>query len=201
MADVKVSNALLSVSDKTELVPFVEGLKAIGIALMSTGGTHRLLTENELSVQEVADYTGFPEMMDGRVKTLHPRVHGGLLGRRDQDQGVMRNHNITPIDLLVVNLYPFEETVAAPDCTFADAIENIDIGGPAMLRSAAKNMKSVAVVVDVADYEAVLEELAGNDSQLSDGTRFRLAVKAFQHVAHYDAAIADYLAGATSENL
>ena len=201
MADVKVSNALLSVSDKTELVSFAEGLKAIGIALMSTGGTHRLLTENDLSVQEVADYTGFPEMMDGRVKTLHPRVHGGLLGRRDQDQGVMRNHNITPIDLLVVNLYPFKETVAAPDCTFADAIENIDIGGPAMLRSAAKKMKSVAVVVDVADYEVVLEELAVNHSQLSDGTRFRLAVKAFQHVAHYDAAIADYLTGSTSENL
>ncbi len=201
MADVKVSNALISVSNKTKLVPFVEGLKAIGIALMSTGGTHRLLTENDLSVQEVADYTGFPEMMDGRVKTLHPRVHGGLLGRRDQDQGVMRNHNITPIDLLVVNLYPFKETVAAPDCTFADAIENIDIGGPAMLRSAAKNMKSVAVVVDVSDYEVVLEELAGNHRQLSDRTRFRLAVKAFQHVAHYDAAIADYLTDATSENL
>ncbi len=201
MADVKVSNALLSVSDKTELVSFAEGLKAIGIALMSTGGTHRLLTENELSAREVADYTGFPEMMDGRVKTLHPRVHGGLLGRRDQDQDVMRSHDITPIDLLVVNLYPFEKTVAAPDCSFADAIENIDIGGPAMLRSAAKNMKSVTVVVDVADYEPVLEELVNNDGQLSDETRFRLAVKAFQHVAHYDAAIADYLAGTTSENL
>jgi len=201
LADVKVSNALLSVSDKSELVPFAEGLNVIGIGLMSTGGTHSLLTESKLPVQEVADYTGFPEMMDGRVKTLHPKVHGGLLGRRDQDQEVMQTHNIRPIDLLVVNLYPFEKRVASPDCSFAEAIENIDIGGPAMLRSAAKNMKSVAVVVDVADYKSLLEELVSNDGQLSNETRFGLAVKAFQHVAHYDAAIADYLAGVTSENL
>ena len=139
--------------------------------------------------------------MDGRVKTLHPKIHGGLLGRRGQDGEIMRFHNINPIDLLVVNLYPFETTVAAQDCTLEKAIENIDIGGPAMLRSAAKNMESVAVVVDTADYDEIIEELFKNDSSLSYQTRFRLAVKAFEHVAAYDSAIANYLANAERENL
>jgi len=195
MISVKVKQALISVSDKTGLDGFAEGLSNLGINMLSTGGTHRLLTEQGLQVEEVAQYTGFPEMMDGRVKTLHPKIHGGLLGRRDQDQEVMDKHAITPIDLLVVNLYPFEETVANPDCSLQDAIENIDIGGPAMLRSAAKNMQSVAVVVDNDDYAGVLEELNKHDGCLTGETRFTLAVKAFSHVAHYDAAIAEYLTG------
>ena len=195
MTSVKVNQALISVSDKTGLDEFAQGLSNLGINILSTGGTHRLLTEQGLQVEEVAQYTGFPEMMDGRVKTLHPKIHGGLLGRRDQDQEVMTKHAITPIDLLVVNLYPFEETVANPDCSLQDAIENIDIGGPAMLRSAAKNMQSVAVVVDNDDYAGVLEELDKHDGCLSGETRFSLAVKAFSHVAHYDAAIAEYLTG------
>jgi|TARA_B110000263_G_C15262627_1_gene489566 phosphoribosylaminoimidazolecarboxamide formyltransferase/IMP cyclohydrolase len=195
MTSVKVNQALISVSDKTGLDEFAKGLSNLGINMLSTGGTHRLLTEQGLQVEEVAEYTGFPEMMDGRVKTLHPKIHGGLLGRRGQDQEVMDRHAITPIDLLVVNLYPFEETVADPDCTLQDAIENIDIGGPAMLRSAAKNMQSVAVVVDIDDYAGVLDELKKHDGCLTGETRFTLAVKAFSHVAHYDAAIEIYLTG------
>jgi|TARA_B110000196_G_scaffold313969_1_gene321433 phosphoribosylaminoimidazolecarboxamide formyltransferase/IMP cyclohydrolase len=195
MTSVKVNQALISVSDKTGLDEFAKGLFNLGINILSTGGTHRLLAEQGLLVEEVAQYTGFPEMMNGRVKTLHPKIHGGLLGRRDQDQEVMAKHAITPIDLLVVNLYPFEETVANPDCSLQDAIENIDIGGPAMLRSAAKNMQSVTVVVDNDDYAKVLEELNKHDGCLSGETRFTLAVKAFSHVAHYDAAIAEYLTG------
>ena len=193
MTSVKVNNALLSVSDKSGLVQFATGLDALAITLMSTGGTHKLLVDRGLTVQEVAAYTGFPEMMDGRVKTLHPKIHGGLLGRRGQDQDVMKAHEITPIDLLVVNLYPFEQTVSDPDCTFADAIENIDIGGPAMLRSAAKNMASVAVIVDVDDYPWVLAELQEKQGRLSETTRFNLGTKAFQRVAEYDDAIARYL--------
>ncbi len=171
-----------------------EGLAAQGINLMSTGGTWRELNQAGLEAREVSDYTGYPEMMDGRVKTLHPRVHGGLLGRRSKDTDVMAQHGIEPIDLLVVNLYPFEATVARPECTVEEAIENIDIGGPAMLRSAAKNMADVAVIVDVSDYATVLAELQDNDGALSDETRFILARKAFAHVARYDVAIADYLA-------
>jgi len=195
MTSVKVNHALISVSDKTGLGELAKGLADLGVEMLSTGGTHRLLTEQGLKVGEVAQYTGFPEMMDGRVKTLHPKIHGGLLGRRDQDQEVMARHDISPIDLLVVNLYPFEATVADPACTLQEAIENIDIGGPAMLRSAAKNMHSVAVVVDIDDYSAVLEELEENEGCLTGETRFSLAVKAFSHVAHYDAAIEKYLMG------
>lgn len=186
--------ALLSVSDKTGIVEFARELQKQGIELLSTGGTARLLMEQGLKVIEVADYTGFPEMMDGRVKTLHPKVHGGLLGRRGVDDAVMADNGILPIDLLVVNLYPFEQTVARPDCTLTDAIENIDIGGPAMLRAAAKNHDGVAVVTAPADYAAVLEEL-GARGGLSRATRFRLAVHAFEHTARYDGAIANYLGG------
>lgn len=198
MENITVRNALISVSDKSGLLEFTRGLADFGTEILSTGGTYKLLNEVGARVREVSEYTGFPEMMDGRVKTLHPKVHGGLLGRRDADRqgmdaAVMEDHGIVPIDLLVVNLYPFEETVAAPDCDLATAIENIDIGGPAMLRSAAKNFASVAVVVDVDDYPAIIDELRANDGRISRDTRFRLAVKAFEHVAAYDAAIANYL--------
>lgn len=193
----KVRNALISVSDKEGLVDFARGLSDLGVRILSTGGTCRLLKESDIPVQEVSDYTGFPEMMDGRVKTLHPKIHGGLLGRRDIDAGIMKDHGIEPIDLLVVNLYPFEETVAREDCDLATAIENIDIGGPAMLRSAAKNFVDVAVVVDPGDYEAVLGKLHASEGALSRDERFRFAVKAFDHVAAYDAAIANYLGART----
>ncbi len=188
-----IRRALLSVSDKQGLVPFARALAARGVALLSTGGTHRALTEAGLTVREVADYTGFPEMMDGRVKTLHPRVHGGLLGRRGTDDAVMVAHGIDPIDLVVINLYPFAATVARSDATRADAIENIDIGGPAMVRSAAKNHADVLVVVDPADYDAVLAhvEMGGGATALEFRARF--AAKAFAHTARYDAAVAEYL--------
>ena len=186
-----VRRALISVSDKTGIVEFARGLQARGVELLSTGGTARLLAEQGLEVTEVADYTQFPEMMDGRVKTLHPKVHGGLLGRRGIDDAVMAQHGILPIDLLAVNLYPFEQTIARPGCTLAEAIENIDIGGPAMVRAAAKNHDGVAVATVPADYDAVLAEL--DRGGLSRATRFRLAVRAFEHTARYDGAIANYL--------
>ena len=198
MANYKINTALLSVSDKSGLVAFAQALAGHKVQMLSTGGTHKLLQAEALAVQEVADYTGFPEMMDGRVKTLHPAIHGGLLGRREadglgQDVAVMAAHGIRAIDLVVVNLYPFEATIKRPGSTFAEAIENIDIGGPAMLRSAAKNFASVTVVVDVADYGPVLAEMARLDGCISYATRFRLAVKTFEHVARYDAAISNYL--------
>lgn len=199
MTDFRVRTALASVSDKRDLSAFATALASHDVHVLSTGGTFKLLSDvGGLSVQEVSVYTGLPEMMDGRVKTLHPKVHGGLLGRLDADgsgidAGVMEEHQIRAIDLVVVNLYPFEETVAKPDVTFAEAIENIDIGGPAMLRSAAKNHARVAVVVDPADYKAVASELAATGGMLSAKTRFALAVKAFSHVADYDVAIANYL--------
>ncbi len=199
VTSVRINNALISVSDKSGLLKIAEGLAALDVHLMSTGGTWQYLMDNGLEVQEVADYTGSPEMMDGRVKTLHPKIHGGLLGRRGQDDEVMRSRKVSPIDLLIVNLYPFEQTVADPGSTLSDAIENIDIGGPAMLRSAAKNMESVAVIVDVNDYKPVLDELNANGGALGKETRFQLGVKAFEHVARYDAAIANYL-GAITEN-
>lgn len=186
-----VRRALLSVSDKSGITEFARALDQRGVELVSTGGTARRLADSGLPVTEIADYTGFPEIMDGRVKTLHPRVHGGLLGRRDSDAAVMEDNDIPPIDLLVVNLYPFEATVADPDCSLADAVENIDIGGPAMLRAGAKNHAGVGVVTDPADYEAVL---AGIDAGgLSSELRFRLARRAFEHTARYEAAIANYL--------
>lgn len=187
-----VRRALLSVSDKTGIVEFASALQELGVELLSTGGTAKLLAEQGLQVTEVSAYTGFPEIMDGRVKTLHPKVHGGLLGRRGLDDAVMAANDILPIDLLAVNLYPFEETVARPGCSLAEAIENIDIGGPAMVRAAAKNYEGVAVVTSPADYAAVVEELRSHGG-LSRATRYRLAVAAFAHTAHYDGAIANYL--------
>ena len=190
-----VTQALLSVSDKTGLVAFAQGLSRLGVRLLSTGGTARALAEAGLTVTEIGDYTGFPEMLDGRVKTLHPRVHGGILARRDlpAHAAALEKHDIPPIDLVVVNLYPFRETVARPGCTLEDAIENIDIGGPAMVRSAAKNWHDVGVVVDPADYPALLAELEAGGRVLSAPTRFALARKAFSHTAAYDGAISNWL--------
>ncbi len=188
-----VRRALISVSDKTGIVDFARGLVEQGVALLSTGGTFRLLQENGIDVTEVSEHTGFPEIMDGRVKTLHPKIHGGILGRRGQDDAVMAEHAIDPIDMVVVNLYPFSATVARPECTLTDAIENIDIGGPTMVRACAKNHAHTTIVVDTGDYARVLAEIAAGDGAVSDATRFDLAVKAFEHTAGYDAAIADYL--------
>ncbi|MBB3182996.1 phosphoribosylaminoimidazolecarboxamide formyltransferase/IMP cyclohydrolase [Halomonas fontilapidosi] len=188
-----VRRALISVSDKTGIVDFARGLVEQGVALLSTGGTFRLLQENGIDVTEVSEHTGFPEIMDGRVKTLHPKIHGGILGRRGQDDAVMAEHAIDPIDMVVVNLYPFSATVARPECTLTDAIENIDIGGPTMVRACAKNHAHTTIVVDTGDYARVLGEIAAGDGAVSDATRFDLAVKAFEHTAGYDAAIADYL--------
>lgn len=188
-----IRRALLSVSDKTGIVDFARVLVELGVEILSTGGTARLLVDSGVPVVEVADYTGFPEMMDGRLKTLHPKIHGGLLGRRGEDNSAMMEHGIPPIDLLVVNLYPFEATVAKPNCTLADAIENIDIGGPAMLRAAAKNHAAVTVVVDASDYARVLAEMRADNGMVSAATRFDLAVKVFEHTARYDGAIANYL--------
>ena len=186
--------ALLSVSDKTGIVEFASALLAIGVRLISTGGTATLLARNGLAVTEVADITGVAEMLDGRVKTLHPGVHGALLARRDlpDHMQALAEHGIEPIDLLVVNLYPFEATVASADCSLDQAIENIDIGGPAMVRSAAKNWKHVAVLTDVAQYAGVLDELRAT-AQVSEKTRFALSVAAFNRISQYDAAISDYL--------
>ncbi|MFV2060230.1 MAG: bifunctional phosphoribosylaminoimidazolecarboxamide formyltransferase/IMP cyclohydrolase [Gammaproteobacteria bacterium] len=189
----KITRALISVSDKSGIVDFAKQLSAQNIEILSTGGTAKLLSDNNIDVIEVSDYTGFPEMMDGRVKTLHPKIHGGILARRGTDDDIMKQHNIPGIDLLVVNLYPFEETIAKPDCDLANAIENIDIGGPTMLRAAAKNHKDVTVIVNSADYQLVIEELNQNQCSVNDETRFDLAVKVFEHTAKYDAAIANYL--------
>jgi phosphoribosylaminoimidazolecarboxamide formyltransferase/IMP cyclohydrolase len=190
---VTIRRALLSVSDKTGLLDFARALVARNVELLSTGGTAKLLIDNGIPVIEVSKYTGFPEIMDGRVKTLHPRVHGGLLGRRGTDDAVMAKHDIPPIDLLVVNLYPFAQTVAKPDCTYEDAIENIDIGGPAMVRAASKNHASVTVIVDPADYAQVAGELDANAGATSIDTRSRLAAKAFAHTAKYDTMVSNYL--------
>ena len=187
-----IARALISVSDKTGIVELARGLHELGIEILSTGGTATRLRDAAVPVVEVSSFTGFPEMMDGRVKTLHPKIHGGLLARRDTDAHAMREHAIAGIDLLVVNLYPFERTVARPDCDLATAIENIDIGGPAMLRAAAKNHAWVTVVVDAGDYPAVLEELRASGA-VAAATRFRLAARAFEHTARYDGAIAGYL--------
>jgi phosphoribosylaminoimidazolecarboxamide formyltransferase/IMP cyclohydrolase len=194
MTPPSVRRALLSVSDKTGLVELAQALEKRGVEILSTGGTARLLTGSGLRVREVAGYTGFPEIMDGRVKTLHPKIHGGLLGRRGQDEAVMAEHGIAPIDLLVVNLYPFAQAVARPGCSYSEAIENIDVGGPAMVRAAAKNHDSVLVVVDPADYPLVLKELDTYQGGSDAATRARLAAKAFAHTARYDAMVAAYLA-------
>jgi len=189
---LKPRRALLSVSDKSGIVELATALAARGIELLSTGGTFKLLRDQGVAVTEVSAHTGFPEMMDGRVKTLHPKIHGGLLGRRGTDDAVMTEHGIAPIDILVLNLYPFEATVAKPGHTFDEAIENIDIGGPAMLRSAAKNHADVAVVTKASQYAELLAEL-DREGGITKATRFKLAVAAFNGVAAYDAAISDYL--------
>lgn len=193
MATIK--RALISVSDKTGILELAQGLHNFGVEILSTGGTATLLRDNKIPVIEVSDYTGFSEMLDGRVKTLHPKVHGGLLGRRDMPEHVaaMKAAGIPNIDMLIVNLYPFEATVAKPDCTFEDAIENIDIGGPAMVRSAAKNWKDVAVLTDASQYADVLAEMKATDGATSQATRFALSVAAFNRISNYDAAISDYL--------
>lgn len=185
--------ALLSVSDKDGIIDFAKALHEQGIEILSTGGTAKLLADNFIPVMEVSKHTGFPEIMDGRVKTLHPKIHGGILGRRGIDDGVMKENDIAPIDIVAVNLYPFEKATADENCTFENAIENIDIGGPAMVRATAKNHAHVSIIVDPADYDRVLLELKKNDGTVSDSTRFDLAVKAFEHTSNYDGMIANYL--------
>ncbi|MEC7529584.1 MAG: bifunctional phosphoribosylaminoimidazolecarboxamide formyltransferase/IMP cyclohydrolase, partial [Pseudomonadota bacterium] len=187
-----IKRALLSVSDKTGILDFATALHNAGVELLSTGGTAKLLADAGLPVKEVSDHTGHPEIMAGRVKTLHPKIHGGILGRRGTDEAVMEEHSIAPIDLVVVNLYPFAATVANEDCTLEDAIENIDIGGPTMVRAAAKNHKDVTIVVNAADYSRVLAEMNDNNGSLTYNTRFDLAIKAFEHTAEYDGMIANY---------
>jgi phosphoribosylaminoimidazolecarboxamide formyltransferase / IMP cyclohydrolase len=198
-APVAIRRALLSVSDKNGLVEFARALHELGVSLLSTGGTYKTLKDAALPVTEVSDYTGFPEMMAGRVKTLHPKIHGGILGRRGPDDTVMQQHGIHAIDLVVVNLYPFQATVAKPDCSLGTAVENIDIGGPAMVRAAAKNHAWVGIVVNPADYGALLHELRASKGMLSAATRFRLAVSAFEHTAQYDGAIAQYLGAVAAD--
>ncbi|MCK9635163.1 MAG: bifunctional phosphoribosylaminoimidazolecarboxamide formyltransferase/IMP cyclohydrolase [Methylobacter tundripaludum] len=188
----KVTRALVSVSDKSGIVDFCRELNQLGIEILSTGGTAKTLAEHDIPATEVSDYTGFPEMMDGRVKTLHPKVHGGILARRGIDDAVMAANGINAIDMVVVNLYPFEQTIANPDCDLDTAIENIDIGGPTMIRAAAKNHADVAVIVDPADYASVIAELKSSNG-LSHQTRFNLALKSFEHTARYDTAISAYL--------
>ena len=187
-----IKRALISVSDKTGIAEFAKGLSLLDIEIISTGGTAKLLQDNNIPVSEVSDFTGYPEMMAGRVKTLNPKIHGGILARRGKDEDVMLKNNIKPIDLVVVNLYPFQETIKNPDCTEEDAIENIDIGGPAMLRSSAKNHISVTVIVDSSDYHSTLDEIAENGDTTLE-MRKSLAIKAFEHTAQYDGAIANYL--------
>ncbi len=188
-----IQRALISVFDKTGIVDFAHALRARGVEILSTGGTARLLSQNGIAVVEVSDYTGVPEMMDGRVKTLHPKIHGGLLGRRGVDDAAMARHEIATIDMVVVNLYPFAETIAKPDCDLALAMENIDIGGPAMVRAAAKNYAAVTVVTEITDYSRVLDEMRANHGGTRIATRLELARKAFSRIARYDTAVADYL--------
>lgn len=188
-----VQRALISVSDKSGIVDFARQLHQLNVEILSTGGTAKLLAKENIPVIEVSDYTGFPEMMDGRVKTLHPKIHGGILARRGTDDAVMQEHNIPGIDLIVVNLYPFEATVSNPDCSLEDAIENIDIGGPTMVRASAKNHAHVAIVVDPNDYDNVIGQLNDNNGVIELDSRFKMAVKAFEHTARYDGMIANYL--------
>ncbi len=196
----KITRALISVSDKAGITEFARFLNEQNIEILSTGGTAKLLTDNGIPVIEVSDYTHFPEMMDGRVKTLHPKIHGGILGRRGQDDKVMQQQGIGPIDLVIVNLYPFKQVTADPDCAIDHAIENIDIGGPTMIRAAAKNYRYVTVVVDSDDYPKVITEMSTGNNSVSDNTRFQLAVKTFTHTADYDAAVSRYLTNALVES-
>jgi phosphoribosylaminoimidazolecarboxamide formyltransferase/IMP cyclohydrolase len=199
--NIRIEHALISVSDKTGLVEFARALASFGVGILSTGGTAKLLSANGVRVTEVGDYTGYPEMLDGRLKTLHPKIHGGLLARRDSPEhmAAIKDAGAEPIDLVVVNLYPFRETVARPDCTFDDAVENIDIGGPTMVRAAAKNHAGVAIVTDPLDYAGIIAEMKANRGTLSAATRLALAKKAFTHTAAYDAAIANYLTSLDAE--
>jgi phosphoribosylaminoimidazolecarboxamide formyltransferase/IMP cyclohydrolase len=195
-----ITRALISVSDKTGIVEFARDLADAGIEILSTGGTAKLLRDADIPVMEVSDYTGFPEMMGGRLKTLHPKIHGGILGRRGTDDEVMEQHGIGGIDLVAVNLYPFQQTISDPECSLDNAIENIDIGGPTMIRAAAKNHRDVAVVVDPQDYGRVIQEIRENGGKVSAQTCFRLAVKTYEHTAQYDGAIANYLGAIDSED-
>lgn len=189
---VAVNRALISVSDKTGIIEFAQALVEMDVEILSTGGTFKLLRTNNIPAIEVSDYTGFPEMMDGRVKTLHPKIHGGILARRGQDDTVMQAHNIQAIDMVVVNLYPFKEATSKLDCSLENAIENIDIGGPTMVRAAAKNHQHVNIVVNTADYQTVISEMKNNNRCTQQSTRFDLAIKAFEHTAQYDGMIANY---------
>ena len=191
MSKISPRRALISVSDKTGILEFSQQLQALGVEILSTGGTAKLLADNNVPVKEVSEHTLFPEMMAGRVKTLHPKIHGGILGRRGTDDAIMQEHEIAPIDMVVVNLYPFQATIARDDCDLPMAIENIDIGGPAMVRSAAKNHKDVAIVVNASDYDKVIAECKAGGTSLE--TRFQLACRAFEHTSQYDGAIANYL--------
>ena len=191
----KIRRAVISVSNKKGVVELAKELNTMGVELLSTGGTAKALRDAGISVKDVSEYTGFPEMLDGRVKTLHPKVHGGLLSRRNnpKDMEEIKKHGIETIDMVVVNLYPFEETVSKPGVSFEDAVENIDIGGPTMLRSASKNFQDVAVLVDPSDYENVIQEMKKLDGDLSYKTRLQLAKKVFSHTSRYDTIITDYL--------
>ena len=191
----KIKMAIISVSNKTGIVEFARELHEMGIEILSTGGTAKTLREAGIPVKDVSEHTGSPEMLDGRVKTLHPKIHGGLLSRRNnpKDMDEIKKHGIDTIDMVVVNLYPFEETISKPGVTFTDAIENIDIGGPAMLRSASKNFQDVAVIVEPTDYEKIISELKNLNGDLSYKTRLELAKKVFTHTSRYDGLIADYL--------
>ena len=195
----KIRRAIISVSNKKGIVEFAKALHAMGIEILSTGGTAKSLRDAGVPVKDVSEHTGSPEMLDGRVKTLHPKVHGGLLSRRDnpKDMEEIKKHGIDTIDMVIVNLYPFEETIAKPGVTFNEAIENIDIGGPAMLRSASKNFKDVVVIVDPSDYEKVISEMKSRDGDLAQETRLELAKKVFRHTSRYDSVIADYLTKVT----
>ncbi|MFM8490414.1 MAG: bifunctional phosphoribosylaminoimidazolecarboxamide formyltransferase/IMP cyclohydrolase, partial [Candidatus Methylopumilus sp.] len=194
---IKIKRALISVSDKKGIIDFAKTLIKFNVEILSTGGTAKLLADNNIPVIEVSDYSGFPEMLDGRVKTLHPKIHGGILGKRDDEKHLqtMNKSNIPLIDLVVVNLYPFEATISKENCPLSEAIENIDIGGPAMIRSSAKNYNGVAVVTDASDYKMIEDTLKQNDGALNLECRFNLAKKAFEHTAKYDSAISNYLNG------
>lgn len=196
-----VKRAVISVSNKEGVVEFAKALISMGVEILSTGGTAKTLRDAGISVKEVSEYTGFPEMLDGRVKTLHPKIHGGLLSRRDnlKDMEEIKKHGIDTIDMVVVNLYPFEETISRPGVTFAEAIENIDIGGPTMLRSASKNFQDVAVIVDPSDYKKIIREMKKLKRTLSDRTRLKLAKKVFRRTSQYDKAIAAYLSKVAKE--
>jgi phosphoribosylaminoimidazolecarboxamide formyltransferase/IMP cyclohydrolase len=199
----KINKAIISVSNKKGIVDFAKGLSSMGIEILSTGGTAKTLRDANIPVKDVSEYTGSPEMLDGRVKTLHPRIHGGLLSRRNnpKDMEEIKKHGIDTIGMVVVNLYPFEETISKPEVSFAEAIENIDIGGPAMLRSASKNFQDVAVIVDPLDYEKIINEMKSHDGDLSYSTRLELAKKVFRHTSRYDKIIADYLTKVIEETL